>query len=106
MEGRGEGWEGTRMEGKEWNGREGERRGGKGDGKGWTLLGPGAPIFGLEPPLAIIYEVRRLVPSLIFITRRHQRHGKCSNEDPAVIPFNKLDVYAMSADVYCIYSFN
>jgi hypothetical protein len=42
-EGRGEGWEGNRIEGK---GREGKgEEGGKGEGKGWTPRGPGPPKF-------------------------------------------------------------
>jgi hypothetical protein len=51
-EGRGEGWEGNRIErkGREWKGRGGRKRG----GKGWTPRGPGPPkIFGLEPPLVV-----------------------------------------------------
>jgi hypothetical protein len=51
-EGRGEGWEGNRIEGKgrEWKGRGGRKR----ERKGWTPRGPGPPkIFGLEPPLYI-----------------------------------------------------
>jgi hypothetical protein len=53
-EGRGQGYEGNRMEGKgrEWNGREGERWGGKGGEEGLDAPGAGPPnFFGLEPPL-------------------------------------------------------
>jgi hypothetical protein len=58
-EGRGQGWEGNRIEGKgrEWKGRGGRKRG----GEGMDARGPGPPkIFGLEPPLDSVY-VRRYV---------------------------------------------
>jgi hypothetical protein len=48
-EGRGEGWEGNRIDGKgsEWKGREGRIR-----GEGTDAPGAGPPkICGLEPPL-------------------------------------------------------
>jgi hypothetical protein len=52
-EGRGEGYEVNRMEGKgrEWKGRKGDTRG----GEGMYAIGAGPPrIFGLEPPLASV----------------------------------------------------
>jgi hypothetical protein len=57
-EGRGEGWEGNRIEGKgrEWKGRGRKGRGGRKKGEeGMDAPGPGPPkIFGLEPPLELL----------------------------------------------------
>jgi hypothetical protein len=83
--GRGEGWEGNRIEGK---GRQSKGRGGrKREGEGMDAPGAGPPpqIFGLEPPLnrgkqnkkesSLLYEhLKQIVnaslvkPRIIFIT--------------------------------------
>jgi hypothetical protein len=69
--------EGKRIEGKgrEWKGRGGRKRG----GEGMDAPGAGPPkIFGLEPPLAILFVTRQVKNT------GKERPSQCKGRSPLV----------------------